>query len=91
MSSKDTLKEIIKLARQGKFDGDAGMKVKVNDIIEPCELDVYLIWSERIVGGSPVEKKLTDDGGMYSRIAVPDCDTECEFKWSAPRELLAGW
>lgn len=66
------------------------MKVKVNDIIEPCELDVYLIWSERIVGGSPVEKKLTDDGGMYSRIAVPDCDTECEFKWSAPRELLAG-
>jgi len=66
------------------------MKVKVNDIIEPCELDVYLIWSEKIVGGSPVEKKLTDDGGMYSRLAVPDADTEVEFKWSAPRELLAG-
>lgn len=66
------------------------MKVKVNDIIEPCELDVYLVWSEKIVGATPVVKKLTEDGGMYSRIAVPDAETECEFKWSAPRELLAG-
>jgi hypothetical protein len=42
------------------------LKVKVEGIVEPCELDVYLVWKERVVsGGSDVEKKLTEDGYMY--------------------------
>lgn len=39
MGSKDQLKEIIKLARQGKFDGDTGMKVKVNEAVK-MSLDI---------------------------------------------------
>jgi hypothetical protein len=66
------------------------MKVKVMGVIEKCELDVYLQWSERVVNPAALQQKITTEGYMYTRILVPAAETECEFKWTAPRDILAG-